>query len=74
LAGVLDTTSFDDPRDRAWVFRTVGRVHDAGWWTSFIEALRGVGYDGPLSIENEDPYQPKVEGVEEAGAFILRLM
>src|SRR5438093_1265682 len=26
LAGVLDTTSFDDAEDRAWVFRTVGRV------------------------------------------------
>ena len=74
LAGVLDTTPFDDARDRAWVFRTVGRVHDRAWWTSFISALRSVGYDGPLSIENEDPYQPAVEGVEEAAAFILPLI
>ena len=74
LAGVLDTTPFDDARDRAWTFRTVGRVHDRAWWTSFISALRSVGYDGPLSIENEDPYQPAVEGVEEAAAFILPLI
>jgi sugar phosphate isomerase/epimerase len=74
LAGVLDTTPFDDARDRAWTFRTVGRVHDRTWWTSFISALRSVGYDGPLSIENEDPYQPAVEGVEEAAAFILPLI
>ena len=74
LAGVLDTTPFDDARDRAWVFRTVGRVHDRAWWTSFISALRSVGYDGPLSIENEDPYQSAVEGVEEAAAFILPLI
>jgi sugar phosphate isomerase/epimerase len=74
LAGVLDTTSFDDPRDRAWVFRTVGRAHERAWWTSFIDTLRGVGYDGPLSIENEDPYQSAVDGVREAAAFSLPLI
>ena len=74
LAGVLDTTPFEDARDRAWVFRTVGRVHDQAWWSSFIAALRAAGYDGPLSIENEDPYQSPVEGVEEAAAFILPLI
>ena len=74
LAGVLDTTPFEDARERAWVFRTVGRVHDRAWWSSFIATLRSVGYDGPLSIENEDPYQPAVEGVKEAAAFILPLI
>jgi sugar phosphate isomerase/epimerase len=74
LAGVLDTSSFEDPSERAWTFRTVGRVHDRAWWASFIAALRSVGYDGPLSIENEDPYQPAVAGVEEAAAFILPLL
>ena len=74
LAGVLDTTPFEDAGQRAWVFRTVGRAHDRAWWSSFIGALREVGYDGPLSIENEDPYQPAVEGVEEAAAFIRPLL
>jgi sugar phosphate isomerase/epimerase len=74
LAGVLDTAPFEDASQRAWVFRTVGRVHDAAWWGSFIAALRAVGYDGPLSIENEDPYQSKIEGVEEAAAFIRPLL
>jgi sugar phosphate isomerase/epimerase len=74
LAGVLDTTPFENASDRAWVFRTVGRVHDRAWWASFIAALRAVGYDGPLSIENEDPYQPAVEGVEEAAALIRPLI
>lgn len=74
LAGVLDTTPFEDAARRAWVFRTVGRAHDRAWWSSFIGALREVGYDGPLSIENEDPYQPAVEGVEEAAAFIRPLL
>jgi sugar phosphate isomerase/epimerase len=74
LAGVLDTTPFERAEDRAWVFRTVGRVHDRAWWGSFIDALRAVGYDGPLSIENEDPYQPAVAGVEEAAALIRPLI
>lgn len=74
LAGVLDTASFEDPSERAWVFRTVGRVHDRHWWASFIAALRAVGYDGALSIENEDPYHSPLEGVEEAAAFIRPLL
>ena len=37
-------------------------------------ALRAVGYDGVLSIENEDPYQSKLEGVEEAAAFMRPLI
>jgi sugar phosphate isomerase/epimerase len=74
LAGVLDATPFGRPRERAWVFRTVGRVHDRAWWASFVGALRAIGYDGPLSIESEDPYQAAVEGVEEAAAFILPLL
>lgn len=74
LAGVLDTASFEDPSERAWVFRTVGRVHDRHWWASFIAALRAVGYEGALSIENEDPYHSPLEGVEEAAAFIRPLL
>ena len=54
LAGVLDQRPFDDPAHRAWVFRTVGRGHDRAFWAAFVAALRSVGYDDVLSIENED--------------------
>jgi sugar phosphate isomerase/epimerase len=74
LAGVLDQRPFDDPALRAWVFRTIGRVHDAAFWAAFVGRLRSVGYDGALSIENEDPGQTHVEGVEEAARFILPLL
>jgi len=70
LAGVLDSRPMDDPSRRAWVFRTVGRVHDAAYWSSFIAALRAAGYDGALSIEQEDPYATPDDGVREAAAFI----
>jgi sugar phosphate isomerase/epimerase len=74
LAGVLDQRSFADPEERAWVFRTIGRGHDAAFWRSFVTALRGVGYDGALSIENEDASLPPAEGVAEAAAFMLPLL
>jgi sugar phosphate isomerase/epimerase len=74
VAGVLDSRPFEPPQGRAWVFRTIGRSHDARFWADFIAALAEVGYDDLLSIENEDPDQPQAEGVREAAAFIRPLL
>ena len=70
LAGVLDNRPFERPAERAWVFRTVGRVHPAPFWRDFVDALRAAGYDDALSIEQEDPYASQEDGVREAAAFI----
>jgi sugar phosphate isomerase/epimerase len=70
LGGVLDTTAPRGPFDRPWAFRTPGYGHDALYWRGFLSALRAVGYDGPLSIENEDQLAPGVEGVRKAVAFL----
>jgi sugar phosphate isomerase/epimerase len=70
VAGVLDQRSFDDPARRAWVFRAAGSVHDATWWTAFVDALRAVGYDGALAIENEDGSMPPEAAVEAAARFM----
>jgi sugar phosphate isomerase/epimerase len=74
IAGVLDHRPFEDPTRRAWVFRTVGRVHDRAFWSSFVAALRDVGYDDALAIENEDPYLPPETAVEEAAQFMRPLL
>ncbi|MFI5227408.1 MAG: sugar phosphate isomerase/epimerase family protein [Candidatus Limnocylindrales bacterium] len=74
LAGVLDGRPFDAPSERAWVFRTVGRARPRSYWASFLEALRSVGYDDSLSIEQEDPYSSQEDGVREAAAFIADLL
>jgi len=74
LAGVLDQRSFADPKTRAWNFRTVGRGHPAEFWRRLLVALRDVGYDDALSIENEDIEQPAAEGVTEAANFIRPLI
>jgi sugar phosphate isomerase/epimerase len=74
LAGVLDNRPFVDANERAWVFRTVGRGHDAAFWTSFVDALETAGYDDVLSIENEDVSQPADEGVAEAAALMRPIL
>jgi sugar phosphate isomerase/epimerase len=74
LAGVLDNRTFDAPAERAWVFRTVGRVHPAAYWGLFLDALADAGYDDALAIEQEDPYASQEEGVREAAAFIEGLL
>lgn len=74
LAGVLDNRPFATPAERAWVFRTVGRVHPAAYWRSFLDALREAGYDDSLSIEQEDPYADPEAGVREAAGFIGSLL
>ncbi len=74
IAGVLDNRPFEDPTHRAWGFRTIGRGHGAEFWSAFVAALREVGYDDTLSIENEDESQPAEPGVREAAAFMLPLL
>jgi sugar phosphate isomerase/epimerase len=74
IAGVLDQRMGTSHTDRAWNFRTLGVGHDRAFWVAFIKALRAVGYDGVLSIENEDPYQEGEEGVRQAAAFIRPLL
>lgn len=74
LAGSLDGRAFEDPHRRAWNFCTVGRGHGEVFWRRFLLALSAAGYDGALSIENEDPLQEPIEGVVEAAEFIRPLL
>jgi sugar phosphate isomerase/epimerase len=52
-------------------FRAVGYGHSASLWKSVIKAYMEVGYDGILSIENEDPILAGEVGVERA-AYVLK--
>ena len=53
------------------IFRAVGYGHGASLWKDVIRAYMEVGYDGILSIENEDPILPGEVGVERA-VYVLR--
>ena len=52
-------------------FRAVGYGHSASLWKSVVKAYMDVGYEGILSIENEDPILPGEVGVERA-AYVLK--
>ena len=52
-------------------FRAVGYGHGATVWKSIVKAYMDIGYEGILSIENEDPILPGEVGVERA-AYVLK--
>ncbi|MFB6179033.1 MAG: sugar phosphate isomerase/epimerase family protein [Halorientalis sp.] len=70
--GILDTTPYDQVRDRSWLFRTVGFGHGEHHWKRLVSALRMVGYDGTLSIEHEDALTSSREGLEKALDLLAR--
>src|SRR5262249_22044631 len=72
LTGVLDTRLFRAPK-RSWRFCVVGQGHRESFWQRFFDALRRVGYDDVLSIENEDAERPGSDGVRQALAFVSTL-
>ena len=74
LTGVLDTKSYTDERNRAWIFRTCGYGHDAGWWKEFASTLRMFGYDYVLSIEHEDSLLSPEEGLTKAAELLNGLV
>lgn len=57
--------------DRYWDFRSLGRGRIR--FEEIIRALNAIGYDGPLSVEWEDPAMDREAGAAEAAAFLRRL-
>lgn len=52
-------------------FRAVGYGHGANTWKEIVRAYMEVGYQGILSIENEDPILPGEVGVQRA-LYVLK--
>ena len=57
--------------DRYWDFRSIGRGKIQ--FEEIIRRLIRIGYDGPLSVEWEDPSMDREAGAEESCAFVKRL-
>ena len=55
---------------RGWDFVSAGRG-DVPWEDCF-RALRGIGYDGPISVEWEDASMDRLHGAAEALGFLKR--
>ena len=52
-------------------FRAVGYGHSANTWKEIVRTYMEVGYQGILSIENEDPILPGEVGVQRA-LYVLK--
>jgi sugar phosphate isomerase/epimerase len=66
-----DRVGLDGVLDRgAWRYATVGHGHEPGWWRAFVETLAAAGYDGPISIEYEDPHVSPERSVTEAARLL----
>jgi sugar phosphate isomerase/epimerase len=54
--GLVPPVAYDAWDARSWGPRTPGLGHDASFWARYISALRRTGYEGPITIEIEEPY------------------
>lgn len=72
----LETLPNTDVEHRAWNYVAVGAGEPSGdaFWTRFIDALSRAGYDGPLSIENEDYSLSSTESVSLAAGTLRRAL
>jgi len=70
--GVLNFAFETNELDQASeTFRAVGYGHGASLWKAITKAYMDIGYEGFLSIENEDPILPGEVGVERA-VYVLK--
>ena len=70
---MLDTKGVMEFETRSWNFVTPGSGHDEAWWRQFVLTLREVGYDGPLSIEQEDYTIPLMDALQQTAALLKRV-
>ena len=68
--GCNDHKPYDQIKDRAWTFRTIGYGHGAEVWKAIASELRLAGYDYVLSIEHEDALMSTGEGLGKAVALL----
>lgn len=71
---LLDTKGVLAFAARSWNYVTPGSGHDEDWWRQFVTALRTAGYDGPLSIEQEDYTIPTMDALRQGTALMRRVM
>jgi sugar phosphate isomerase/epimerase len=62
--GVLDFRWPGAAEAMPWHFCAVGRGRPVDEWRALLETLAATGYDGPISIEHEDPELTPEDGIE----------
>lgn len=71
---LLDTKGVLEFAARSWNYVTPGSGHGKDWWRQFVTALREAGYDGALSIEQEDHTIPTMDALRRGAALMRRAM
>lgn len=71
---LLDTKGVLEFAARSWNYVTPGSGHGEGWWRQFVTALREAGYDGALSIEQEDCTIPAMDALRRGAALMRQAM
>ena len=71
---LLDTKGVLEYASRSWNFVTPGSGHGADWWRTFLRTLRQIGYDGALSIEQEDYTIPLEEALGKAVSLLRQVL
>ena len=71
---LLDTKGVLAYASRSWNFVTPGSGHGADWWRAFLRTLRACGYDGALSIEQEDYTIPLEEALKRAVSLLRQVL
>jgi sugar phosphate isomerase/epimerase len=69
--GVLDFRWPSDPETMPWHFCAVGAGRPIAEWADLLRALCDAGYDGPISIEHEDPNLDPEAGIEASIAGLI---
>jgi sugar phosphate isomerase/epimerase len=59
------------PVESSWEFVAVGRGHDVGYWSRFLDALSRVDPDMAVNIEHEDRELDQLEGFRFAARTLL---
>lgn len=71
---LLDTKGVLEFAARSWNYVTPGSGHGEDWWRQFVSALRAAGYDGALSIEQEDYTIPTMDALRQGAALMRRIL
>jgi sugar phosphate isomerase/epimerase len=72
--GVVPACRYEDWDARTWVPRTVGAGHSEAFWKDFFTTLRRCGYDGVVSVENEEPFLTPDEALASSLAMLNRVL
>lgn len=67
---LLDGKGVLEYAKRSWNFAVPGYGHDEHWWRDFFITLKMIGYDGALSIENEDYTIETIAALEKSVSLV----